>query len=120
MTRKFQSYSGENGIVVAPSAWMFHKGLTFPRRKSASKVYKDLYGIWYVATQLGTFSEEAIVELLFLRSQYPKWFKTFQNNLHRWIDGASPLEWTKLEAQDPHGKLKKLAFERIINAMVLS
>lgn len=74
MTREFKTYLGESGLVVAPAAWMFHKGLTFTRRKNASKILKDLYRIWYVATQLGDFSEEAMVELLFLGSQHPKWF----------------------------------------------
>jgi len=58
-----QNALGERGIVVSPAAWMFHKGLTFPRRNNASKVYKDLYGIWYVASQLEDFSNKAIEEL---------------------------------------------------------
>ena len=113
MTMKFQTYSGETGRVVSPGAWIFHKGLTFTRRKSASKIHKDLYGIWYVATQLGDFSEEAMAELFFLSSQHSKWFKTFQDNLQDWLSNASPLDWSRLEAQDPSGKLKRLIFERI-------
>ena len=58
-TMEFQTYSSKAGRVVSPGAWMFHKGLTFTRRKSSSKILKDLYGIWYVATQLGDFSEQA-------------------------------------------------------------
>ncbi|CDZ81912.1 hypothetical protein BN1013_02448 [Candidatus Rubidus massiliensis] len=98
---------------------MFHKGLTFTRRKSASKIPKDLYGIWYVATQLGDFSEAAMVELLFLGSQHPKWFKTLRDNLRNWMSNATPLEWAKLEAQDPSGKLKRLNFERFTKRILL-
>ena len=114
VTTEFQTYSGEIGRVVSPGAWMFHKGLTFTRRKSSSKMLKDLYGIWYVATQLGDFSNQALAELGMLAKQYSKWFETLRKNLHNWTDNATPGEWSKLEAQDPAGKLKKLTFERII------
>lgn len=117
MNMEFQTYASEIGRVVSPEAWMFHKGLTFTRRKSRSKVLKDLYGIWYVATQLGDFSERAINGLNILAKQHPKWFKTFQKNLFHWIDSASPAEWSQLETQDPFGKLKKLNFERVIREL---
>jgi hypothetical protein len=79
---------------------------------------KDLYGIWYVATQLGDFSEQAIVEFNILIQQNSKWFETFQKNLLSWMNNASPIEWSKLETQDPSGKLKKLNFERIIKRLL--
>jgi len=81
---------------------------------------KDLYGIWYVATQLGDFSDQALVEFNMLTKQHSKWFEAFQKNLHHWMENASPAEWSKLEAQDPVGKLKKLSFERIITKMLAS
>ncbi len=117
-TKKFQTYSGERGIVVSPGAWMFHKGLTFTKRISTPKIYKDLYGIWYVSTQLGEFSDRALAELRSLGSLHPKWFRTLQENLHDWGDSASPLDWSKLEAQDPFGNLKRLNFERTINKIL--
>lgn len=80
-TMKFKINSGESGRVVVPSVWMFHKGLTFPRRKSESKRLKDLYGIWYVTTQLGHLSNRAIKELIVFRYEHPSWFKTFRANL---------------------------------------
>ncbi len=117
---KFQTYSKERGKVVSPGTWMFHKGLTFTRRKTASKMHKDLYGIWYVATQLGEFSEQAITEFRELSRLYSKWFKTFQNNLLHWVENASPNEWSQLETQDPSGKLKKLHFERTMERLHIS
>ncbi len=114
MTMEFQTYSNQIGRVVSPGAWMFHKGLTFTRRKSPLKMLKDLYGIWYVATQLGDFSEQVIAEFNILIQQHPKWFMTLQKNLHNWMENASPAEWSRLETQDPFGKLKKLTFERVI------
>lgn len=118
MTMKFQTYSNKTGKVVSPGAWMFHKGLTFTKRKNPLKTLKDLYGIWYVATQLGDFSEKAISEFHILQQQHPKWFKSLQQNLHKWLENTSPTEWSKLEIQDPSGKLKKLHFERIIQKLL--
>lgn len=119
-TVEFRAYSGEAGKVVSPGAWIFHKGLTFTRRKSASKMLKDLYGIWYVATQLGDFSDQALTEFAFLSQQHPKWLQTFQKQLSNWMNQASPADWSKLEAQDPAGKLRKLGFERSLKMLVTS
>lgn len=78
---------------------------------------KDLYGIWYVTTQLGDFSDQALAEFAFLSRQHLKWLQTFQKQLSSWINQASPAEWSKLEAQDPAGQLKKLGFERIVKKL---
>jgi len=116
-TMEFQTYSSEKGQVVSPGAWIFHKGLTFTKRKSSSKMLKDLYGIWYVATQLGDFSDQAVAEFNILAQQHPKWFETLQKNLYNWLESAYLAEWSKLETQDPSGRLKKLNFERIIKKL---
>lgn len=117
-TMEFRTYSGETGKVVSPGAWIFHKGLTFTRRKSPSKLLKDLYGIWYVATQLGDFSDQALAEFTLLSQQYPKWLQTFQKQLSNWINQSSPNDWSKLESQDPAGKLKKMGFELIVRKLL--
>ena len=117
-TMEFRTYSKERGKVVSPGAWIFHKGLTFTRRKNSSKMLKDLYGIWYVVSQLGNFSDQAIAHFSFLSQQHPKWLQTFQKQLSNWVNQASPADWSKLEAQDPSGRLKKLDFERCINILV--
>lgn len=75
-TLKFQTYSKITGNVVTPGAWIFHKGLTFTKRKNSLKMLKDLYGIWYVASQLGEFSTHALDEFNDLTKQHPTWFKT--------------------------------------------
>ena len=85
--------SSNYGLVVAPEAWIFHKGLTFPKRSDNTKQYKDLYGIWYVATQLETFSEEAVSKLPTLIQKQPsKWAKTFQDNLIEWVHRVDQTE----------------------------
>ena len=60
-TMEFKTFANKTGRVVVPDAWIFHKGLTFPRRKQTSKMFKDLYGIWFVATQLRSGSRNGIV-----------------------------------------------------------
>lgn len=117
-TLKFQTYSNVIGNVVTPEAWIFHKGLTFTKRKSSLKILKDLYGIWYVASQLGDFSDHALNEFNALAKQHPKWFKTFQKNLRTWLDDAAPNDWSKLEAQDPSGRLRKLIFEQLVRTFI--
>lgn len=114
----FTTHSEANGTVVAPSAWIFHKGITFPRRVNPPKRIKDLYGIWYVASQLDNFSETAIFELRLLAKQHPKWFKVFQNNIRNWLAEATPVNWRSLESQDPYGKLKRLHFENVLKKLI--
>lgn len=118
-TLKFQTYSKVTGNVVTPGTWIFHKGLTFTKRKSSLKILKDLYGIWYVASQLGAFSDHALDEFKNLAKQHPKWFKTFQKNLQNWLENASPGDWSKLESQDPSGRLRKLNFEQTMKKILL-
>ena len=81
---------------------------------------KDLYGIWYVATQLGSFSDQTLAEFNRLTKLHSKWFEALRKNLHNWMDNATPAEWSKLETQDPSGNLKKLGFERIIKNLLIS
>lgn len=117
-TTPFQTYSGEPGRVVSPGAWMFHKGLTFTKRKSPSKSLKDLYGIWYVTTQLGDFSDQALTEFTQLTQQHTKWFDTFRKNLDNWTSNATPADWTHLESQDPAGQLKRLNFQSSLKKLI--
>ncbi|MBN9376768.1 MAG: hypothetical protein BGO14_00165 [Chlamydiales bacterium 38-26] len=117
-TLKFQTYSKFTGNVVTPGAWIFHKGLTFTKRKSNLKMLKDLYGIWYVASQLGALSDQALYEFKDLAKHHPKWVKTLQKNLKTWYENATLYDWSKLEAQDPSGRLRKLNFEQIVRNII--
>lgn len=116
-TIPFKTFSGHQGKVVSPSAWIFHKGLTFPKRANKSKVFKDLYGIWYAGSQLDNLSTGAITEIKLKAKQHPKWYQTFRENLHEWIEEATPADWIKLEAQDPYGELKKPGFVSLISLL---
>src|SRR5207247_1607583 len=112
------TFSNESGLVVAPGAWLFHKGLTFTKRTSELKKLKDLYGIWYVASQLGVFSTKALSELKALVLEHPKWYMTFRKNLSQWVENASFHNWAELETQDPYGSLKRLHFMRVVNTIL--
>jgi len=114
-TLRFRTLSNEQGLVVSPGAWLFHKGLTFTRRTSDSKMLKDLYGIWYLASQLGPFSIQAISLFKDLALKHPKWYGTFRKNLELWIEEATPLAWTLLQTQDPFAELKRPLFIKLIN-----
>ncbi|NGX61977.1 MAG: hypothetical protein K940chlam9_01469 [Chlamydiae bacterium] len=115
----FQTYKGHRGRVVSPDAWIFHKGLTFPRRNRLKK-YKDLYGVWYAATQLEEFSKKAVEKLHHLFQRHPSWAKTFQKNISLWIENATPQDWVYLEMQDPTGKLKKNHFLHRVNDLLVT
>lgn len=116
-TIEFKTSTGLVGRVVSPQAWIFHKGLTFPLRQDKGKTYKDLYGIWYTASQLESFSDAAIIQLKLMAIDSPQWFKTFRKNLQEWVQNASPIDWKKLEAQDPFGGLNKQGFIRLMNLL---
>jgi hypothetical protein len=111
---KFITKSNYSGFVVSPEKWIFHKGLTFPKRKNENKILKDLYGIWYAASQLGDFSKDSINKILNFKEFYPKWYEKFKKNINNWIDGATLQDWKKLEMQDPYGKLGKENFIYIL------
>ncbi len=108
--KSFKTFSGESGYVASPSAWIFQKGLTFTKRKDKVKTYKDLYGIWYVTTQLGDLSELAIHEFSSLAQDNSSWFKTFKKHISKWLESSFPIDWARLEGQDPSGNLNKNAF----------
>lgn len=106
--------------VVSPDCWLFHKALTFVKRRSKAKLSKDLYGIWYVGSQLGKLSEKTLVDFLVLKEKSPKaWSNKFKKQLQDWLANASPSDWKTLEAQDPAQKLTKLSFVEFVESRLL-
>lgn len=106
--------------IVKPEAWVLHKGLTFTKRSSALKKYKDLYGIWFVLTQLGDTSfavQKALKKLM--KNNHEQWTKKFIQNLSEWKSSASPKDWDLLQQQDVEGRLTKTSFEQVIRRFVL-
>lgn len=112
--------SGNKITVVKPEAWVFHKGLTFVKRTSEAKKYKDLYGIWFVLSQLNETSfavKKALSKLMDKNSS--SWKKTFIINLNTWIADATPKDWQTLENQDVEGRLTKAEFVALVKGAVL-
>jgi len=111
--------SGSKITVVKPEAWVFHKGLTFVKRTNDAKKYKDLYGIWFVLSQLGNTSlavQKALPKLMAKNSA--SWAKTFKDNLNNWITNATPKDWNLLESQDVGGKLTRAGFEGVMKRVL--
>jgi len=110
----YRTLQGKTGLVLSPGYWLFIKGLFFNEVFRTHKNTTDLYGIWYVLTQLGTFSEKAFQELIFFKKTHPLLYKQFSNKLEEWVNKASRYDWAQLEAYDPSKKLKKTDFEHLI------
>lgn len=112
----FSISTREKGKVVSPEAWIFHKALTFSRRLSENKRVKDLYGIWYVGSQLSDLSIKALKDLRELAKSYPKnWTRTARKQIDGWLTEASPRNWELLQSQDPAGKLTRELFMKFID-----
>jgi len=108
----FKLLNGKKINVVRPEAWVFHKLITFPLRpKKSDKAYKDLYGSWYVASELSVVSQKCLKDLKLLMSQHASWAKKAKKNIEEFLNKASPEDWAKLEAQDPNGRLTRIKFE---------
>lgn len=111
--------NGETIMVVKPEAWVFHKGLTFTRRTAEAKKYKDLYGIWFVLTQLGNTSQVVQKRLSKLMTQgHESWAKTFKLNLTFWVNNATPKDWDLLQKQDINGILTKENFLAVLKGFL--
>ncbi|MBX2989425.1 MAG: hypothetical protein KF802_16170 [Bdellovibrionaceae bacterium] len=108
----------ESILIVPPEAWVFHKGLTFPIRAQSAKKYKDLYGIWFVLTQLGDISlitREKLRELM--KRNSASWSRDFYSHLRDWSQSATPGDWRRLMDQDPNGVLNQRGFENLVQGL---
>ncbi len=113
--------NGESMQIVTPQAWVFHKGLTFTQRTSKRKMYKDLYGIWFVLTQMQDTSMVAFKALSDLFSKMsPKWQARFKSQLNDWVAAATPEDWAQLTAQDIEGRLTQANFEFLVEKLLNS
>ncbi len=113
--------SGSRIAVVKPEAWVFHKGLTFVKRTSEAKKYKDLYGIWFVLSQLKATSLAVQRAMpILMDKNIPSWKKTFRSNLNFWIADATPKDWQALERQDIEGRLTRGDFLELMKNVVQS
>lgn len=77
--------------VPAPAAFVYNKGLVFPRRKSTHKRSKDLYYVFDILSFNYPTSLISIAsEIGSLSSSYPSaWLKTFKRNLNIYFTDSS-------------------------------
>lgn len=111
--------NGKTIYIVKPEAWVFHKGLTFTKRVSSLKKYKDLYGIWFALTQLSDTSfaiQKALPNLM--KNNHPSWSEKFKDNLSEWMNSASPKDWDLIQQQDVAGRLTKASFEQSLKIVI--
>jgi hypothetical protein len=67
--------------LPSPAAYIFNKGLVFPRRKERSKRGKDLYYVFDLLAYREGFKDQIVADLIKLGERYKPWFKTFNKNL---------------------------------------
>jgi len=67
--------------IPSPGAYIFHKGLVFPRRGRQQKKAKDLYYIFDILANCLELRERIINELRELKKGYTPWFRRFIKNL---------------------------------------
>jgi hypothetical protein len=67
--------------LPSPAAFIFNKGMVFPRRRERLKKGKDLYYIFDLLAYRDDFRVKIVADLIRLGERYKPWFKTFKNNL---------------------------------------
>jgi hypothetical protein len=67
--------------VAAPGAYVFHKGLVFPRRKDRLKRGKDLYYIFDLLAARDDLLNQVVAEIRNLKEDYAGWFRKFIKNI---------------------------------------
>lgn len=75
--------------VPTPSAYIFHKGLVFMRRRDREKRAKDLYYIFDIMTGCSQIKPDIMDGLEDLSKKYPAWFLIFIKNLGLYFE--SPI-----------------------------
>lgn len=67
--------------LPSPAAFIFNKGMVFPRRRERLKKGKDLYYVFDLLAYREDFRYQIVADLIRLGERYRPWFKTFKNNL---------------------------------------
>lgn len=75
--------------VPTPSAYLFHKGLIFTRRRDRDKKAKDLYYIFDIITGCRQIKPDIMGGFAGLSKKYPAWFQTFIRNLTHYFKTIS-------------------------------
>lgn len=87
--------------VPTPSAYIFHKGLVFTRRKDRRKRAKDLYYIFNIITGCSRIKTDIMSGFEGLSQKYPAWFQIFVKNLSLYFESPSSEGVLWVEEQRP-------------------
>ena len=99
--------------VVRPAAYLYQKGLSFPRRQKSAKKAKDLAYLFDLLYNLPELRAEAIAEFPMLVRRFPPpWYQMFRDNLTKYfkerngegvqlVVSQQPDPYAKLLAEDP-------------------
>ncbi len=88
--------------VPSPAAFLFQKGLVFPRRSRRLKKEKDLYSIFEILVHCEEIRDQILSDFSRLRSEYP-WYAEFENNLHSHFESADAKGVVMVRNQRPPG-----------------
>ncbi len=94
--------------VPTPGAFIFHKGLIFPRRTRNRKRAKDLYYIFDILANCPELGEQIIDALSKLKKIHISWFKRFLKNLKEYFPGITPKGVYLIYTQRPEGAFPNL------------
>jgi hypothetical protein len=89
--------------IPTPEAYLFQKGLSFPRRNREEKKAKDLAYIFELLHNFPALARDIPTTLLALRERdAKKWFSTFQSNLAQFFSSEDAEGVRMVTRQKPH------------------
>jgi hypothetical protein len=94
--------------VPTPSAYIFHKGLVFMRRRDREKRAKDLYYIFDIITGCGQIKPDIIAGLEELSKKYFAWFRIFIKNLGLYFESPNSEGILLITEQRPSSEFQGL------------
>ncbi|MCJ7772159.1 MAG: GSU2403 family nucleotidyltransferase fold protein, partial [Desulfobacterales bacterium] len=104
--------------VPTPSAYIFHKGLIFSRRRDRKKRAKDLYYIFDIITGCSRITPDIMTGFESLLQKYPAWYQTFLKNLSSNFETPSSEGVLWVTEQRPTAAFPKLNEDQFKNFVV--
>jgi hypothetical protein len=116
--------------VPTPAAFIFQKGLAFPRRRDKIKAAKDLYYIFDILAGIPEIRDQIHADFAVFSKTHPKWIRTFYRNLgerfaskddegpHQVVEQRPPGAFPNLD-DDQLQQYAHAAVERFLNGFTL-
>ena len=94
--------------VPTPAAFIFQKGLAFPRRRDKIKAAKDLYYIFDILAGTPEIRDKIDADFAVFLETHPKWLRTFSRNLKKRFESTDAESAYQVVEQRPAGAFSKL------------